>query len=299
MADAKPPESRLGRGLGSLLGEYLEESETETASERQVLLRRIRPNPYQPRAEFDEAGIAELAASIRENGLLQPLIVRPRGDEGWELVAGERRFRAVERLGWERVPVLVRELTDQQLLVLALVENLQREDLSPLEEAEGYRRLVDQFGLTQQEVGDRVGRDRSTVANALRLLSLAPGVRELLAAGRLTAGHGRALLGLEEPEEQERLARAVVDSGLSVRETERRVRRRRDAGRDTTPSAAPEDPTVRRAVTLLERSLGTQVRVQPRGPEGRGEITIRFHDPEDFERLVRRLAGDAASELFD
>lgn len=299
---SKPGDSRLGRGLGALLGEYLEEVERVSTPEREVSLSLIRPNPFQPRTGFDEDSLDELAGSIRRNGLLQPLVVRPAGS-GWEIVAGERRFRALQRLDWEKVPVVVRELTDEQMLVLALVENLQRENLSPLEEAVGYRQLIDGFGLTQQEVAKRVGRDRSTVANTLRLLSLPDPVRELLARGAITAGHARAILGLEQEEAQLRLAEEVAGRGLSVRDTEDRVRELREAtggeeGKDPASSSRAPDPTVRRAQQVLERALGTQVQLRVRSGSS-GEIRIAFHDAEDFQRLLALLAGESAARLLE
>lgn len=301
---AREGDSRLGKGLGALLGEYLEEVEKASAPEREVPLALVRPNPFQPRTDFDEEGLEGLADSIRRNGLLQPLVVRPAGS-GWEIVAGERRFRALRRLGWEKVPVVVRELTDDQMLVLALVENLQRENLSPLEEAVGYRQLIDGFGLTQQEVAARVGKDRSTVANTLRLLSLPEAVRGLLAEGRITAGHARAILGLEEEGERIALAERVARQGLSVRETEALVREMREGAsggeRDRGPEEAGEasrDPVVRRAERALERALGTQVRLRV-GSGSTGEIRIAFHDADDFRRLLGLLAGEAAAEVLD
>ena len=193
---AKPESRRLGKGLGALLGEYLEEPTSGEIPIRELDIGRIRPNPFQPRRQFEDDSLDELEASIRENGLLQPLVVRPSGPD-FELVAGERRWRVLTRLGWEKVPTVVRPLSDEQMLVMALVENLQREDLGPLEEAVGYQQLVDGFGLTQKAVALRVGRDRSTVANALRLLTLPHEVRELVSGGALTAGHARAVLSLE------------------------------------------------------------------------------------------------------
>ncbi|MFQ5678467.1 MAG: ParB/RepB/Spo0J family partition protein [Gemmatimonadota bacterium] len=293
-------ETRLGKGLGALLGEYLEEVEGVSAPEREVSLTLIRANPFQPRAGFEDGALDELARSIEENGLLQPLVVRPSGS-GWEIVAGERRWRALEKLGWEKVPVVVRELTDEAMLVLALVENLQREDLSALEEAVGYRQLIDGFGLTQREVARRVGKKRSTVANTLRLLALPEEIRQMLAAGRLTSGHARAILGVDGEEAQVALAREVARRNLSVRATEERVRELREGGRAKgrrreTRSSAP-DPLVARAEKLLERTLGTHVRLRVRNGS-RGEIRIAFHDPEDFSRLLRLLLGEAAEELI-
>ena len=189
-----PRKDRLGRGLGALLGDYSTAEKAPAGDVRSVVISSIFPNPLQPRREFSEAELAELTSSIGENGLLQPLLVRPAGPGRYELVAGERRLRSVQRLGWQEVPVVVRKVEDESLLVLALVENLQREELNPLEEAEGYRTLTERFGLTQEEVSRAVGKDRSTVANLLRLLKLPPSLRRLLEAGELSVGHARALL---------------------------------------------------------------------------------------------------------
>jgi len=282
--------------LGALLGENLEVDESLT-SEREVAIGRVRANPFQPRSDFDDDALAELATSISENGLLQPIVVRDVG-EGYQIVAGERRFRAIQRLGWERVPIITRSLTDEQMLVVALVENLQRENLSSLEEAEGYQRLIEDFGLTQEEVGRHVGRDRSTVSNALRLLTLPAAVRDLLGQGRISAGHGRAILGLENTARQIEMAERAAAAGWSVRETERRVRRarpKRDGGRkrDPPPSTVAADPATRRAELILERVLGTLVRVRTTSG-GSGDIIVSFHDGDDFLRLLQLIAGDAA-----
>jgi len=293
-------EPRLGKGLGALLGENLDAVDDLSGPVTEIPIARIEPNPYQPRSAILARPLRDLVESIRENGLLQPLVVRPSGT-GWHVVAGERRFRAVSELGWEHVPVIIRELTDEQMLVLALVENLQREDLSPIEEAVGFQQLIDLFGLTQQQAADRVGRDRSTVANALRLLALPNEVKEMLAAGQLSAGHARAILALEGADAQIAFAREVLSNRLSVREAEARVRELRhgDAPTATKPKAkVPEDPFLRRAQTVLERSLGTEVRVK-KSSANKGELRIRFHGAEDFERLVKLLGGDGARELFE
>ncbi|MXW55813.1 MAG: ParB/RepB/Spo0J family partition protein [Gemmatimonadales bacterium] len=292
-------ERRLGKGLAALLGENV--GTDPDAAEAEVPVEAIRANPFQPRGDFDPARLRELADSIRENGLLQPVVVRPVGD-AFEIVVGERRFRAIQSLGWTSVPARVRMLDDEQMLVVALVENLQRHDLSALEEARGFRRLMREFGLTQEEVGRHVGRDRSTVANALRLLALPEAVLGLLANGELSAGHGRALLTLATAEEQTRVALDAVDQGWSVRETERRVRRGRPAprGRRKARGKAPSragDPVVRRAELGLARGFGTQVRIRTRS-DGAGEVVVRFHDTDDFLRLVALLGGDElAAEL--
>jgi len=288
---------RLGKGLGALLGESLEVDESP-ATEREVEIGRIRPNPFQPRDDFDGDALRRLAESIAENGLLQPIVVRDVG-AGFQIVAGERRFRAIRELGWERVPIITRSLSDEQMLVVALVENLQREDLNPLEEAQGYQRLVDEFGLTQEEVGRHVGKDRSTVSNTLRLLGLPDPVRSLIASGRISAGHARAILGLDGAVEQVALAERAAVEGWSVREIERRVK----GGRGTPPKThrpassggrAP-DPAARRAELVLERALGTQVRVRL-SSSGGGELVISFHDGDDFVRLLERIVGSGAAD---
>jgi ParB family chromosome partitioning protein len=295
---AKPESRRLGKGLGALLGEYLEEPTSGEIPIRELDVGRIRPNPFQPRRQFQDDSLDELEASIRENGLLQPLVVRPSGPD-FELVAGERRWRVLTRLGWEKVPTLVRPLSDEQMLVMALVENLQREDLGPLEEAVGYQQLVDGFGLTQKAVARRVGRDRSTVANALRLLTLPAAVRDLLSEGSLTAGHARAVLSVEGEAEQIALAREIVSRGLSVREAEalaRRGRKRDKPGGKRDKSR--EDPIARKAAVLLSRAYGTDVKVSLKSKTS-GEIRIPFRDPDDFERIARELLGEPESaDLF-
>jgi ParB family chromosome partitioning protein len=259
----------------------------------------IAPNPFQPRREFSEEELADLTNSIRENGLLQAIVVRPAARGGavrWELVAGERRWRACMRLGWREIPATVREVDDRTLLVLALVENLQRSGLSPLEEADGFRRLVEEFSVTQHQIAEMVGRDRSTVANALRLLQLPATVRQMVADGRLSAGHARALLGLANDRLITELAREAADDGLSVREVESRVQRGRPAERRRRPKEPTGDANQRALEEELQRVLGTEVRIRAnRGTKGR--IEIPFHDSEDFERLFERLAGRPADDI--
>jgi ParB family chromosome partitioning protein len=298
-ADASPRsrKSRLGKGLGALLGEYLPEDAGPTDNGYRVIpVASIAPNPLQPRREFTEEQLSELEASIRENGLLQPLVVRPaaagapQGAE-WELVAGERRWRAVRRLAWTEVPVVVRDMDDRTLLLLAIVENVQRADLSPLEEAEGYRRLIDEFHFTQQEVADSVGRERSTVANLLRLLQLPASVQRLVSAGSLSMGHARAILGLGDERKMAELARRTVEEGLSVRAVEEEVRRKRaqPAAPAPPPEPAPSaDAHVRHLETELQRRLGTAVRIHV-GRGKAGKIEIPFYSGDDFERLLELL----------
>ncbi len=305
---------RLGRGLEALLARTPTKQEpvadamsrdaassARTAIDstplRSIPLSQIRPNPLQPRKEFKPEDLADLEASLRVSGLLQPVTVRPapRGG-GYELIAGERRFRAAQRLGWTDIPAIVKDVDDRLLLSLAMVENLQRADLNPIEEAEGYEQLIRDFSLTQQEVADIVGKDRSTVANTLRLLALPATVRRLVWDGQLTVGHARALLGVGDDTRIADLAREVVAQGLSVREVERRVR---DAARapkraDASPASAagvdPRSAEVRHLEDQLRKHLGTDVKVIQSGKE-RGEIRVPFYSADDFERLLELLLG--------
>lgn len=288
---------RLGKGLGALLGEYLE-PEAGTADTRRLPLSSIVASPLQPRRVFSDDELEELAASIRENGLLQPLVVRPVADteDRFELVVGERRFRALNRLGWPDAPVIVRDATDETLLVLALVENLQREALNPLEEAEGYVALSDRFELSQAAIAQAVGKDRSTVANMMRLLKLPPSLRRLLEEGALTQGHARALLSLDDSVKAGELGRRAAKEGWSVRELEKRV----GGGGTKTGKRKPraDDPVLLALSQALEAHLGTRVEVrQKRG--GKGAIEIKYHGPEDFERLFELIVGRAVTEIVE
>jgi ParB family chromosome partitioning protein len=289
---------RLGTGLGALLGEHLrDDSKSGGVDVRTLPVDSIEPNPFQPRREFEEEELADLAASIGENGLLQPIVVRPAGSDKprrWELVAGERRWRAVQRLGWAEIPALVRPLDDQAMLVVALVENLQRAELSPLEEAHGYQRLIEEFQLSQQQVAEMVGRDRSTVANALRLLQLPASVRRMLEEGKLTAGHARALLGAGDERIVAELAQRVVREGWNVRQVEAEAQRLRPARESRPKVPQPREAAERRLEEELQRALGTAVKIhRNRGMKGR--IEIPFYGAEDFERIYEILVGAPAS----
>jgi ParB family chromosome partitioning protein len=311
MSTEKP--RRLGRGLEALIAkaptrapviDQLPRQEAAAAVAmaprepstpyRTLPLGKIRPNPLQPRKEFREEDLADLEASLRVSGLLQPVTVRPSPKgEGFELIAGERRFRAAQRLGWTEIPAIVRDVDDQLLLSLAMVENLQRADLNPIEEAEGYEQLIREFSLTQQEVADIVGKDRSTVANTLRLLALPASVRRLVWDGALTVGHARALLGLGEPAQMADLARIVVAEGLSVREVEQRVRASGNAKKSTahTTTVDARSAEVRRIEDRLRRTLGTDARIVQAGKSEKGELRIPFYNNEDFERVLELILG--------
>jgi ParB family transcriptional regulator, chromosome partitioning protein len=291
---------RLGKGLGALLREHVGEQAPGGSGiqARMIGVGSIAPNPYQPRREFTEEDLADLTTSLRENGILQPIVVRSATEGGsarWELVAGERRWRASMRLGWKEIPAVVREVDDRTLLVLALVENLQRAQLSALEEAEGYHRLAEEFGLTQQQVAETVGKDRSTVANSLRLLQLPASVRQLLREGSLTAGHARALLGLENDRRIADVARQAVDENWSVRDVEQQVKRARQPARRG-PGEKTREATELTLEEELQRTFGTDVRIR-RGRGSRGRIEIPFYGMEDFERIFEIIAGKSATDV--
>ena len=291
MTETAAGRRRLGRGLEALLGPTREEAERE-GSLVELAVADIRPNPYQPRRDADPVALEELKASIRRAGLLQPVVVRAaRAEGGYELIAGERRLRACQALGWERIPAVRREVDDRTVLTLALIENLQRDDLSPVDEARGYDRLIAEFNLTQQDVAEAVGRDRSTVANALRLLRLPAAVLGLLHEGRLSVGHARALLGLEDPGAATALAKEAVDHGLSVRDVEDRVRGgRAPVRRPRLKKGLGQAPEVRRIEDALRRRLGTDVRVTLRS-KGKGHIHVGFYSNDDLARLLELMLG--------
>lgn len=280
----------LGRGLGSLL--------PSSPGGEEVDIDLIAVNPRQPRAAFAPDQLAELVESVRAHGILQPLVVSQRTSESgatsYQLIAGERRLRAARQAGLTRVPVVVRESTPQGLLELALVENIQRADLNALEEAAAYRQLIDEFGLTQEVVAGRVGKSRTAVANALRLLGLPESVRASLSAGEISEGHARALLGLADEAARLDLWREIIARGLSVRQTEEAVRRARETAPPTEKAPRPPDPTLAHLEERLQTSLGTQVRLE-RSRAG-GRIVIRFYGDEDLEALIERLLGTMSDE---
>jgi len=279
---------RLGRGLEALLGPPSVEEARAEGSLTELDVATIQPNPFQPRHVFDEKQLEELASSMAASGLLQPVVVRP-AEAGYELIAGERRLRAAQRLGWDRIGAVVREADDQAVLTFALVENLQRDALSPIDEARGYDRLVKEFALTHGDVGGVVGRSRAAVANALRLLNLPDDVQAMLHSGVLSTGHARALLGLD-PSGVNAIAKAIVDRGLSVREVESLVRTRTKRPRRTKGDAA-RDPHVRRVEETLRGRLQTDVIVSPRGKNS-GKISIQFYSHDDLARIMEIVLGE-------
>jgi ParB family chromosome partitioning protein len=273
----------LGRGLGALIPEV-------APAVQEVDIDLIVPNPHQPRTVFSKESLAELTASVREHGVIQPLIVsRSDGNARvLQLIAGERRLLAAREAGLKRVPVVVREASPLGLLELALVENLQREDLGPLEEAAAFRRLVDEFSLTQEAVATRVGRSRSSVANALRLLGLPEEIRASLASGQITAGHARALLSIDDPADQLRVWRAVVDGGLTVRQAEELAKRVQSEWKSTGKvSVTARSPEIGALEERLRSILGTKVELTSRG--SRGRLTIHFFSAEERDAILERL----------
>jgi len=288
----------LGRGLDALLTSTQEDgaaAEPAASGSRLVAVEAIRPNPYQPRRHFAEDDLAELAASIRSHGLIQPLVVTPDG-HGFCLIAGERRLRAAQLAGLSEVPVVVRSAEPREMLALAIIENVQRADLDPLETAQAYRQLMDEFGATQAEVARLVGKSRAGVANTLRLLGLSADVRSLVAAGHLTEGHARPLLAVVEPGIQRRLAERAIAEGWTARRVEAEVRAL-GAASPAVPAMVPEapaaavDPNTAAAVRTLESALGTRVEIRRRGSGG--QLVVWFYSEEDLSALYDRLADGA------
>jgi len=291
-------DKRLGRGLEALLGPVSREQAETSGALKELAVSSIRPNPFQPRTRVDEPALAELTASIEASGLLQPVVVRPRNG-AYELIAGERRWRAVQRLGWRTVPAVVKEADDQTLLTLALIENLQRHDLSAIDEALGYQRLMEEFKIPQAEVARLVGRSRPAIANLLRLLRLPADVRTLVHEGKLSEGHARALLTLDDPAAASRLAREAADQGLSVRDVEARVRGDGPAalpGKGGLRLRKPHEPhaataDARRIEDALRKRLGTDVRVTAKR-RGRGLVSISYYSNDDLARLLELILGE-------
>jgi ParB family chromosome partitioning protein len=290
-----PPEKsarRLGRGLDALFtAPAATATPDETSALREIAIRQIVSNPFQPRKNFKPQDLKELQESLQTSGLLQPITVRPspKTPNRFELIAGERRLRAATSLGWEKIPAVVKDLTDQEILTLALIENLQRSDLNPIEEAEGYNQLISQFGHTQQTVATIVGKDRSTVANVLRILQLPAAVRQLLTEGLLTAGQARPLLGLDDSARISALAREIVEKGLSAREVERQVRNTETVqpkpakGRPKKTDVRP--PEIKSLEQSLRKHFQTDVEIAVK-KGNRGTVSIAFYSPDDLERVL-------------
>lgn len=257
----------------------------------------IEPSPAQPRTHFDEERLEDLAQSIRSNGIVQPLLLRRYGPR-YQLVAGERRWRAAQRAGLQRVPAVVRDIPDNKLLELALIENIQRQELNAIEEAHAYKRLIETLNLTQEMVAQRVGRDRSFITNYLRLLRLPDDIQRLVEEEKITMGHARALLGVDDPDIQRRVARNIMEQTLSVRETERTIKRIIAGASATTDTAQPirrDDANVRAAETKLRRRFGTQVRVLPSQTGAGGKIEIEYYNDGDLDRLYQLLINSQES----
>lgn len=288
------PRKALGKGIGALIPSAGAKRQTSAPAPRpsapegdlvqKLSIQAIDLNPRQPRAHFGEADLQELAASIAERGVLQPILVRPLPQGRYELVAGERRLRASQRAGLTDVPALVKQMNDDESLLIAIIENVQRADLNPLEEARGYQVLLSEFGLKQDDVARRVGKSRPAIANALRLLQLPEKTQDEIRAGRISAGHARALLGLADPKARESLARQIVESGLSVRDAEKAVQKARTKPARQTPKT---DPDVAVMESDLSRALGTKVAIHTSlSGDGRGRVELNFYSNDDLGRLV-------------
>lgn len=276
----------LGRGLSALLGD--EDPRSETALE--IGLDQIEPNSEQPRTRFEEQSLDELAQSIIANGIVQPILVRRRGDK-YQIVAGERRWRAAQRAGLRKIPVVIREVSDEKLLELALVENIQRQELNAVEEARAYRKLIDTIGLTQEMVAERVGKERSLIATSLRLLKLPEDILKFIEEEKITAGHGRALLMADDPAAQRRIARSIIEMSLSVRETERTVKKSQSgtqmAGKKA--SGVKKDANIVSAETKLQRKLSTKVNIIPDLKGVGGKVEIEYYSVEDLDRIYQLI----------
>lgn len=271
----------LGKGLGALIPEIVKEEENVL----EVPVNEIRMNKNQPRKHFDEKKLEELADSIKQHGILQPVILRKK-QTGYELVAGERRWRAAQKAGVEKVPAIIKELSDMDVMEIALIENLQREDLNPLEEAEAYKKLIEEFGMTQEELSKRVGKSRSQIANTVRLLNLDEEIKKLITEEKLTAGHARALLAIEDKKERLKLAKKISEENMSVRQIEEAVKKDENRKRK---NRKKEDinPAFIDISEKLQTTLGTRVRIK--GTERRGKIEIEFYSEDELERILETI----------
>ncbi len=278
----------LGKGLGALIPEF------ETVGEKNLFycaIEEIRPNRSQPRKYFDESKLGELTESIREKGILEPLIVR-KVEDGYELIVGERRWRAAQKAGLKEVPVIVKEVSDREVLELSLIENLQREDLNPIEEAEAYKQLIDEFNISQEELSKRIGKDRTTITNTLRLLKLPSEIKEYIKKNDITQGHARAILSLENRDRQKQLCELIINKTLSVREAEAIAKRWsvKQKRRGTEKKKEDIDIQIKNLQDSLRLRLGTKVNIYPSGKRGR--ITIEYYSFDDLERIVDTILGE-------
>jgi ParB family chromosome partitioning protein len=289
----QPDRQALGKGLNSLLPARLKPTQLQpeaptpppVASTNELPVSRVKPNPFQPRRQFREDALEELAQSIRVNGIIQPISVRRVGDD-YQIIAGERRWRAAQLAGLTVVPVVVQEIADDKLLEIALIENIQREDLNPIELAEAFERMVTELRLSHEEIGRRTGKDRVTVTNTIRLLQLQPEVQQIVASGKLSAGHARALIGIKDPDRQKNVAYSVISEGWTVRQIEKAVKDivQGVGDRPDKPPAPPVDPNVRAAIEEMQQALSTRVRIFEKG-KGKGQIEIEYYSADDLDRI--------------
>ncbi|MDD5097670.1 MAG: ParB/RepB/Spo0J family partition protein [Candidatus Omnitrophica bacterium] len=278
----------LGKGLSALIPEKALESNEHKEAIVYVQSGQIKPNPFQPREDFDQQSIEELAQSIKEKGVIQPLLVRRKGDS-YELIAGERRLRAANSLGLKEIPIIVRDVSDQDSLELALIENIQREGLNPIEEAHAYQHLIDKFQVTQEKISEGLGKARSTITNTLRLLKLPHEIQQEMKKGRISFAHGRTLLEIDDANQQRRLAQDIISKGLSVRELESLVKTTRPKGLRRKIALGQRDPLVAVLEEQMQHALATKVRITKN--KKRGHITIDFYSPEDLERIANVIKG--------
>ena len=280
----------LGRGLSALLGDAPAAEPSEIGI-NEIDIDLVEPNPEQPRTRFVESTLDELAQSIRTNGIVQPVVVRRKAGK-YQIVAGERRWRAAQRAGLRKIPVVVKEIADDKLLEIALIENIQRHELNPIEEAKAYRKLIDTIGFTQDQLSERIGKERSLISTSLRILKLPQDILQLVEEDKISASHGRVLLTTDDHTVQRQVARAIMDFSLSVRETERMIRKLQGKPTEAVEKkeVKPEkDPNVRAAEDKLRQALGTQVKISPVGRNGAGKIEIEYYNVDDLDRIYQRL----------
>ncbi|MCK8824538.1 ParB/RepB/Spo0J family partition protein [Fuchsiella alkaliacetigena] len=287
-------EKRLGRGLEALIPTPDSTDSSQQGEVKMVEVEEIKPNPYQPREGFDKKLLEELSVSIREHGLIQPVTLRKKGDGGYQLVAGERRWKGAKLAGLESIPAIIQDYNEQQMMEVALIENLQREDLNPIEEAKAYQKLIDEFDLIQAEVAERVGKSRSAIANSLRLLNLAPELQKDLADNRLTVGHVRALLTFDDFVKQKEVAKELIENELTVRETERLIKKltaeNSNSGDKSKKEVTKKDPNLVMIEDSLRKKLGTQVSIKD--GEEKGQIVIEYYSTKDLDRILTILKDE-------